>query len=173
MRWLEMIPIALGFIVLATGIGMLLSALYVRFRDIAADLGGGCFRRGSTARPIMYLASAYQDRFGIGLRRSCHAQPAPPMLLTQMGHAFIGGCRASRRPSRRPAAALTVIDRTRASSLPIVRRSAGGSSPARRRGWPRTFSAPDAQRYGRSARSSRSPSRSPTLGSTRAPVAPG
>ena len=33
-RWLEMIPIALGFIVLATGFGMMLSALYVSFRDI-------------------------------------------------------------------------------------------------------------------------------------------
>ena len=30
-----MLPIALGFIILATGIGMLLSALYVRFRDMA------------------------------------------------------------------------------------------------------------------------------------------
>ncbi len=29
-----MIPIALGFIVLATGIGMLLSRCYVRFRDV-------------------------------------------------------------------------------------------------------------------------------------------
>ena len=32
--WLEMIPIAFGFVVLATGVGMLLSALYVRFRDM-------------------------------------------------------------------------------------------------------------------------------------------
>ena len=34
-KWLEMIPIALGFVILATGVGMLLSALYVRFRDVA------------------------------------------------------------------------------------------------------------------------------------------
>src|ERR1039457_3324133 len=35
LSWLWMFPIVLGFIVLATGIGMLLAALYVRYRAIA------------------------------------------------------------------------------------------------------------------------------------------
>src|SRR5438270_871424 len=34
-RWLELLPIEGALIVLATGIGMLLSALYVLFRDVA------------------------------------------------------------------------------------------------------------------------------------------
>ncbi|HEV3129856.1 MAG TPA: ABC transporter permease, partial [Solirubrobacteraceae bacterium] len=34
-RWLEMIPIVAAFVVMATGIGMLLAALYVRYRDVA------------------------------------------------------------------------------------------------------------------------------------------
>jgi len=33
-KWLELIPIALLFIMLATGLAMLLSAMYVRFRDV-------------------------------------------------------------------------------------------------------------------------------------------
>ena len=34
LSWLEMIPIVGAYVVLATGVGMLLSALYVRYRDV-------------------------------------------------------------------------------------------------------------------------------------------
>ncbi len=46
-RWLEMPLIILAFVVLATGFGMLLSALYVRFRDME-PIWGWRFRSGST-----------------------------------------------------------------------------------------------------------------------------
>jgi ABC-2 type transport system permease protein len=87
--WLEMVPITLGFIVLATGIGMLLAALYVRFRDVAPIwevTALGWFY----ASPIMYPASAYNKRFGAGLEHVALLNPVAT-LLTQMGHAFIGG----------------------------------------------------------------------------------
>jgi ABC-2 type transport system permease protein len=80
--WLEMIPIALGFVVLATGVGMLLSALYVRFRDmqpiweVTAQILFYC-------SPIMYIASRYA-----GIEHFALLNPIA-WLLTQMGYAFI------------------------------------------------------------------------------------
>ena len=82
LSWLEMVPIALGFIMLATGTGMLLSALYVRHRDVqpiwevAAQILFYC-------SPIMYIASRYQ-----GLEHIALLNPIA-WLLTQMGHTFI------------------------------------------------------------------------------------
>ena len=82
LSWLELFPIALGFIVLATGIGMLLSALYVRYRDmqpiweVTAQILFYC-------SPIMYIASKYK-----GLEHIALLSPIA-WLLTQMGHAFI------------------------------------------------------------------------------------
>ena len=93
-RWLEMIPIVLGFIVLATGIGMLLAALYVRYRDVQPiwEVALQAWFYGS---PIMYVASAY-NRFASGFEHVAMANPAAT-LLTQMGHSFID-------PARLPAA---------------------------------------------------------------------
>jgi ABC-2 type transport system permease protein len=85
-RWLEMIPIVAAFVVLATGIGMLLSALYVRFRDVQPiwDVVMQAWFYGS---PIMYVASKYN-----GIKGFEHIALINPVatLLTQMGHAFIG-----------------------------------------------------------------------------------
>lgn len=85
-KWLEMIPITLGFIVLATGFGMLLSALYVRFRDVQPiwDVAIQAWFYGS---PIIYLASAY-SKLSPGFERIALISP-PATLLTQMGHAFV------------------------------------------------------------------------------------
>jgi ABC-2 type transport system permease protein len=85
-RWLEMIPLALGFVVLATGLGMLLSALYVRFRDVQPiwDVAVQAWFYGS---PIMYTAANY-DRISPALKHIALISP-PATLLTQMGHAFI------------------------------------------------------------------------------------
>jgi ABC-2 type transport system permease protein len=85
-RWLEIIPIALGFVMLATGIGMLLSALYVRFRDVQPiwEVALQAWFYGS---PVMYVAKAYK-----GISPSfAHVALLNPVatLLTQMGHAFI------------------------------------------------------------------------------------
>jgi ABC-2 type transport system permease protein len=89
-RWLEMIPITGAFIVLATGIGMLLSTLYVRFRDVQPiwDVG---LQAWFYCSPIMYTAKSYNSRFGSSnLEHLAMANPVGA-LLTQMGHAVIGG----------------------------------------------------------------------------------
>jgi ABC-2 type transport system permease protein len=86
--WLEMIPIALGFIVLATGIAMLLSALYVRFRDVA-PIWEVALQAWFYTSPIMYPVSAISSRFGHGLAHIAMLNPVAT-LLAQAGHAFIG-----------------------------------------------------------------------------------
>jgi ABC-2 type transport system permease protein len=77
-----MIPIVLGFIVITLGVGMLLSVLYVRFRDIQPiwDVTSQILFYSS---PIMYVASSY--------KRFEHVAMLNPfaLMLTQMGHAFI------------------------------------------------------------------------------------
>jgi ABC-2 type transport system permease protein len=84
--WLELFPIALGFVVLATGIGMLLAALYVRFRDVQPiwEVALQVWFYGS---PIMYTAAAY-NRFAPRFEHVAMLNPIAT-LLTQMGHAFI------------------------------------------------------------------------------------
>lgn len=93
LSWLELIPIALGFVVLATGVGMLLSALYVRFRDIQ-PIWEVLVQVLFYISPIMYPASIYLGHQGFGhdyhLQRIALLNPAAT-LLTQMGHAFIDG----------------------------------------------------------------------------------
>jgi ABC-2 type transport system permease protein len=93
-RWLELIPIAGGFIVLATGIGMLLSVLYVRYRDVQ-PIWDVLLQVWFYSSPIMYTAIAYSGhgRVGFGspgLERVALVNPVASML-TQMGHAVIGG----------------------------------------------------------------------------------
>jgi ABC-2 type transport system permease protein len=90
LTWLELIPIAAGFIVLATGIGMLLSALYVQYRDVQ-PIWEVALQAWFYCSPIMYTASQYNSRFGSP--RLEHVAMANPVatLLTQMGHALIGG----------------------------------------------------------------------------------
>lgn len=80
--WLELLPIVLGFMLLATGIGMFLSVMYVRYRDVAPIwevLSQVLFY----ATPIMYTASSYS-----GLEHVALLNPLA-VLVTQMGHAFI------------------------------------------------------------------------------------
>ncbi len=82
LSWLEMIPIILGFMILATGAGMLLSALFVRYRDVA-PIWEVLVQVLFYSSPIMYLASNYK-----GLEHVAMLNPFA-VLLTQMGHAFI------------------------------------------------------------------------------------
>jgi ABC-2 type transport system permease protein len=86
--WLEMVPIALGFILLATGMAMLLSALYVRFRDVA-PIWEVALQAWFYASPIMFPAFLINKRFGPGLEHVALLSPVAT-LLTQGGHAFIG-----------------------------------------------------------------------------------
>ncbi len=86
LQWLEMIPIALGFVILATGIGMVLSALYVRFRDVQ-PIWDVFLQAWFYLSPIMYPASAYA-RFSPHFERFALINPIAT-LMTQMGHAYI------------------------------------------------------------------------------------
>ena len=86
--WLEMIPIVLLFMVLATGIAMLLSALYVRFRDVQPiwEVFLQVWFYGS---PVIYPATAYvSHKLPDGFEKIAMINPVAT-LLAQMGHAFI------------------------------------------------------------------------------------
>jgi ABC-2 type transport system permease protein len=92
-RWLELIPIVAGFVVLGSGFGMLLSALYVRFRDVQ-PIWEVATLAWFYSSPIMYPASAYAGtKSGFGSKELQHLALVNPIatLLTQMGHALIGG----------------------------------------------------------------------------------
>ncbi len=82
LSWLWMIPIALGFIVIALGVGMLLSALYVRFRDVQ-PIWEVTLQMLFYASPIMYPAFDYK-----GLEHLAMLNPFA-VLLEQMGHSFV------------------------------------------------------------------------------------
>lgn len=84
--WLEVPLIGLAFIVLATGAGMLLSALYVRFRDVQPiwDVVLQAMFYGS---PIMYLPEVYA-KFAHGFQHIAMISPLVT-LFTQLGHAFV------------------------------------------------------------------------------------
>ncbi len=85
--WLELLPIVLGFVVLATGLGMLLSALYVSFRDMQ-PIWEVAVQAWFYCSPVMYPASGYKQ---LGSEAFVHLALVNPTatLLTQMGHAFI------------------------------------------------------------------------------------
>jgi ABC-2 type transport system permease protein len=86
--WLEMIPITLGFVILATGLAMLLSALYVRFRDVD-PIWQVALQIWFYGSPIMYPATAYASaRLPSGFEHFAMANPTAT-LLAQMGHAFV------------------------------------------------------------------------------------
>jgi ABC-2 type transport system permease protein len=82
LSWFELLPIAFGFVVLATGVGMLLSALYVRYRDVQ-PIWEVISQILFYSSPIMYVASYYK-----GLEHWAMLNPIA-MLLTQTGHAVI------------------------------------------------------------------------------------
>jgi ABC-2 type transport system permease protein len=86
--WLQMIPIVGLFVVLATGIAMLLSALYVRFRDVQPiwDVFLQVWFYGS---PVLYPATAYvTNKLHFDVQHVAMINPVAT-LLAQMGHAFI------------------------------------------------------------------------------------
>jgi ABC-2 type transport system permease protein len=81
--WLEL-PLLVGvLLVFAAGIGMLLSALFVRFRDVAPIwdvIQQGLFY----ASPILYVATMIPERYTQGYMLNPIA-----VVLTQMRHAVI------------------------------------------------------------------------------------
>jgi ABC-2 type transport system permease protein len=82
LSWLWMLPIVLGFVTIALGLGMLLSAAYVRFRDVQ-PIWEVLLQILFYASPIMYVATSYK-----GLEHLAMLNPFA-VMLTQMGHAFV------------------------------------------------------------------------------------
>jgi ABC-2 type transport system permease protein len=81
--WLEMPLLILLLAILAVGIGMLLSALYVRFRDIQ-PIWDVTVQALFYACPIIYVAAQYKS-----VERVAMANPIAA-ILTQMHAAWIG-----------------------------------------------------------------------------------
>jgi ABC-2 type transport system permease protein len=81
--WLELIPLIALLVVLATGVAMLLSALYVRFRDML-PIWEVALQVLFYASPVIYVTSALPDN----IEREAMASPITA-VLTQMRHALI------------------------------------------------------------------------------------
>jgi len=82
-RWLELIPLIAILTVFATGLGLLLSVLFVRFRDIKPmwDVGGQMLFYAS---PILYVATTVPEEY-----RAAYLANPIAAVLTQMRHAVI------------------------------------------------------------------------------------
>jgi ABC-2 type transport system permease protein len=81
--WLELIPLIVLLVVLATGVTMLLSALYVRFRDMQ-PIWEVVLQVLFYASPVIYVTEALPD----SIEREAMASPITA-VLTQMRHALI------------------------------------------------------------------------------------
>ncbi len=85
--WLELPLLVALLATLAVGVGMLLSVLYVRFRDVQPiwDVGSQILFYAS---PIIYTAAQYKALIRVAMINPIAA------ILTQMHHAFIDPDRA-------------------------------------------------------------------------------
>jgi ABC-2 type transport system permease protein len=85
--WLALLPLIVLLATLAVGVGMLLSALYVRFRDIQPiwDVVAQILFYGS---PIIYVAATYDDAKQ-GLEPIAVTLNPIATILTQVGHVFV------------------------------------------------------------------------------------
>jgi ABC-2 type transport system permease protein len=81
--WLELIPLIALLVLLSTGITMLLSALYVRYRDMQ-PIWEVALQILFYASPVIYVTSALPD----SIERESMASPISA-VLTQMRHALI------------------------------------------------------------------------------------
>jgi len=81
--WLELIPLIAFLTVFATGLGLLLSVLFVRFRDMKPiwDVVGQMLFYAS---PILYVATSVPEEY----QRPYMANPLAT-VLTQMRHAVV------------------------------------------------------------------------------------
>jgi ABC-2 type transport system permease protein len=82
--WLELIPLLTALGVLATGIGMLLSALYVRYRDVE-PIWEVALQILFYASPILYVITLVPEEY----RNEMVALNPIATVLTQMRHALI------------------------------------------------------------------------------------
>jgi ABC-2 type transport system permease protein len=81
--WLELIPLIGLLVLLATGVTMLLSALYVRYRDMQ-PIWEVALQMLFYASPVIYVTSALPDN----IERESMASPIAA-VLTQMRYALI------------------------------------------------------------------------------------
>jgi ABC-2 type transport system permease protein len=85
LSWLELIPIAICWCAFATGVGTLLSALYVRYRDVQ-PIWEVIAQILFYASPIIYIVAYFRH---VHLERVAMLSPIAA-LNTQLGHALIG-----------------------------------------------------------------------------------
>jgi ABC-2 type transport system permease protein len=87
--WLELIPLVAILTLFATGLGLLLSVLFVRFRDMKPiwDVAGQMLFYAS---PVLYVATAVPEEY----QRPYMANPIAS-VLTQMRHAVVDPTAAS------------------------------------------------------------------------------
>jgi ABC-2 type transport system permease protein len=85
--WLALLPLMTLLALLAVGIGMLLSALYVRFRDVEPiwEVAAQILFYGS---PIIYVAATYNSAKP-GLEHVAVTFNPLAAILTQIGHVFV------------------------------------------------------------------------------------
>jgi ABC-2 type transport system permease protein len=81
--WLEMVPLILLLVMLSTGTTMLVSALYVRYRDVQ-PIWEVILQILFYASPIIYVTASFPD----SIEREAMANPITA-VLTQMRHALI------------------------------------------------------------------------------------
>jgi ABC-2 type transport system permease protein len=85
--WLELVPLLLALGVLATGIAMLLSALYVRFRDVA-PIWEVMLQVVFYASPILYPIELVAEKGGKDVQEAMMLNPIAA-ILQQIRHAVI------------------------------------------------------------------------------------
>ena len=85
--WLELIPLLLALGVLATGFGMLLSALYVRFRDVE-PIWEVLLQVFFYASPILYPIELVAERGGEDVQQAMMLNPLTA-ILQEIRHAVI------------------------------------------------------------------------------------
>ena len=85
LSWLELLPIVAIWVVMASGVGMLLSAWYVRYRDVQ-PIWDVLTQILFYASPIIFIVAYFKT---LGLEKVAMLSPIA-MLNTQMGHALIG-----------------------------------------------------------------------------------
>ena len=81
--WLELIPLVALLALLATGVGMLLSVLYIRFRDVQPIWEVGT-QMLFYASPVLYVATMVPE----SIQRAYLANPIAA-ILTQVRHAVV------------------------------------------------------------------------------------
>ena len=81
--WLELIPLVALLALLATGVGMLLSVLYIRFRDVQPIWEVGT-QMLFYASPVLYVATMVPEN----IQRAYLANPIAA-ILTQVRHAIV------------------------------------------------------------------------------------